>query len=415
MAMQEFQYIQDILKEFYAPAIVNQVYKKAPWWAQIKKVSKGVVGKRVYIPVMTAFTEAVGARLANNYSLPTASRNTYDSAYIYMKRNYGRIQVDGFAIEAAKGKGGWIDIVSGETKGVSNAFGLDVDRQSLGKGTGVIGHVASTSGSTITVDNPFGNTEASTARLFRAGMVLDGHDDADSTKHIDGLTISSIASNVLTMDASTGISSLADGDELYREDVFSSTVANIGEMMGLDGIVDSADGPSPSTHATASDFQGIASATPTWAAYESSTSQVISETVIQEFLDEIEKVTDGESPTLLLTTYALRNKLIDLIRADRMVTQMDLKAGWKALKYIGGNLELPIMVHKNCPTGYLYAISMPHIRFYTLKKLVWDNKGGGIVKPVADYDAYEAWFKMYGNIGTDCRNAHGKLTGLTTS
>ncbi|MBW1975273.1 MAG: phage major capsid protein [Deltaproteobacteria bacterium] len=414
--MQEFQYIQDILKEFYAPAIVNQVYKKAPWWAQIKKLTKGVYGKRIVIPVMTAFTEAVGARVANNYALPTAKKNTYDQAYIYMKRNYGRIQVDGFAIESAKNRGGWVDIVTAETKGVSNAFALDVDRQSLGRGDGVLGHVASTSGSTITVDNPFGITEASVARLFRAGMTIDGYDDADSTQHVDSLEISSISGNTLTMSASTGISDLADGDQLYREDVFSTTPGNIGEMMGLDGIVDTGNGPSPSTHVSASDFEGIdASAEPTWQSYVDSTSQVISETVIQELLDSIEKRTDGEKPNLAITTYALRNKLIEIMQSDRLIQTMDLKAGWKAIKYIGGNVELPIMVHKNCPTGYFYVVSLPHIKFYTLKKLVWDNKGGGIVKPVAGYDAYEAWFKMYGNIGTDCRNAHGKLTGLTTS
>jgi len=103
------------------------------------------------------------------------------------------------------------------------------------------------------------------------------------------------------------------------------------------------------------------------------------------------------------------------MQGDRMISTMDMKAGWKAIKYVGGSVSLPIMIHKNLPVGYWYYISLPHITFYTLKKLVWDNKGGGIVKPVANYDAYESWFKMYGNIGTDCRNAHGKLTGLTTS
>jgi hypothetical protein len=63
----------------------------------------------------------------------------------------------------------------------------------------------------------------------------------------------------------------------------------------------------------------------------------------------------------------------------------------------------------------MYFISLPHITFFTLKNMVWDDKGGGVLKPVAGYDAYEAWFKMYGQIGTDCCNAHGKLTGLKTS
>lgn len=411
MASQEFQYISDIMKDFFAPVIVNQAYKKAPFWAQIKKLTKGVYGKRIVIPIQTAFTEAVGARVANSYTLPTAARNTYDQSYITQKRNYGRIKVDGFAIESTKGKGGWVDVMAAETKGVANAFALDLDRQSIGKGDCVIGHVASTSSSTITVDNPFGITEASTARLFRAGMVLDGWDSDGSTGiHVDSLTISSIAANVLTMSADTGISDLADGDYLAREDAYSDTAASQGEIMGLDGIV------SDTCHPGTELFQGIdADTVPTWQANLDTTSQVISEPVLQSMLDTIEKVTDGDPVNLCMTTYELRNKLIEIMQADRMINTMDLKGGWKAIKYVGGSIELPITVHKNCPTGYLYMVALPHIKFYTLKKLVWDNKGGGIVKPVAGEDAYEAWFKLYGNMGCDCRNAHGKFTALTTS
>lgn len=416
-AAQEFRYIGDILKEFYAKAIVNQIYKKAPFWAQVQKLVKGVYGKRIVIPITTGFSEAVGARTANDYGLPTAAKSTFDQAYIYMKRNYGRIQVDGFAIESAKGKGGWVDIVSAETKNIASSFGMDMDRQSMGRGDAVLGHVASVSGSDITVDNPFGITEASTARLFRKNMVIDVHDQGATAEHVDALTISSIATNVLTMSASTGISSAADGDLIVRKDSYSDTVANIGEIMGLDGLVSASNYPSPSTAGTGSTFEGIVSTTSdySWKSYVSSTAQVISETVIQELLDNIEQNTSGESVNLALTTYALRNKLIEIMQSDRLVSTMDLKAGWKAIKYIGGGIELPIMVHKHCPTDHFYAISLPHIKFYTLKKLTWDNKGGGIIKPVADADAYEAWFKLYGNLGTDCRNASGKLTGLTTS
>ena len=415
MVGQEFQYIQDILKEFYAPAIVNQVYKKAPFWAQIKKLTKGVYGKRVVIPVQTAFSEAVGARVANNYNLPTASRSTFDQAYIYMKRQYGRIKVDGFAIESAKGKGGWVDIVTAETKGVANAFAIDVDRQSLGRGDGVLGHVAAAATSTadVTVDNPFGITETSVADLFRAGMVIDILDEATGAVNANSLSISSISSNTLTLSATC---TAADGDLVCREDVGSTTVGNIGEMMGLDGLISASNYPSPSTGSEGTTFEGIATSSDySWKSYINSTQTVISETAIQELLDQVEQNTDGENVNLALTTYDLRNKLIEIMQGDRMLQTMDLKAGWKAIKYIGGNIELPIMVHKQLSPYHFYAVSLPHIKFYTLKKLVWDNKGGGIVKPVAGEDAYEAWFKMYGNIGTDCRNAHGKATNFRTS
>ena len=41
------------------------------------------------------------------------------------------------------------------------------------------------------------------------------------------------------------------------------------------------------------------------------------------------------------------------------------------------------------------------------------NSGGGIIKPVTGEDQFEAWFKMYGNLGTDKRNAMGKGIGYT--
>jgi len=411
LAGQEFQYIQDILKEFYAPAIVNQVYKKAPLWAQIEKKESGVYGKRVVIPVQTAFTESVGARQANTYSLPTAGRNSYDQAYIYMKRNYGRIQVDGFSIESAQGKGGWVDIVSAETKGVSNAFAMDIDRQCMGRGDGVLGHVASVSTADVTVDNPLGITAdtSDVAKWFRVGQVLDIYNGSSVVYGgATALTVESISGAVVTMTSTAA--SASDGHTIRRTYTYGTTEAAAGEMMGIDGIVDSAD-------TDLGDFEGIdRTANVCWQAHESSTSQVISETVIQEELDTIDHRTDGEPVDLILTTYALRNKLIDIIRADRQIDTMDLKAGWKAIKYVGGAAgEIPIMVHKNCPLGYMYFLSLPHLKFYTLKKLVWDNKGGGIVKPVAGYDAYEAWFKMYANLGTDCPNSMGKLTGLTTA
>lgn len=416
MASQEFQYIQDILKEFYAPAIVNLVYKKAPLWAQIEKKVTGMTGKRVYIPVQTAFTEAVGSRVANNYTLPTAQKNTYDSAYIYMKRFYGRIMVDGFSIESSQGKGGWIDILAGETKGVANAFAMEMDRQSLGRGEAVLGHVASVSTTDVTVDNPHGITgDTPVSKFFRVGQVCDVYDATDSfaTKIKDSATISSIsAAGVLTFDTNMAAStSVADGDYIVREDSFSATGANIGDMMGIDGIISATDYPMTDS------FEGIdRDAQTLWCSHVDSTSQVISEEVIQAELEAISKITDGEPVDLLLTTYALKNKIVKDLKADRLVDSINLEAGYKGLKFYGGEFgEIPIMVHKNCPVGYMYFISKPHIKFYTLKKLTWDNKGGGIVKPVAGYDAYESWFKMYANLGTDCPNAMGKLTGLTTT
>ncbi len=104
------------------------MYVKSPVWSQVKKTSKGVAGKRVYIPLRHTLSEAVGGLVANDYTLPTSNRVKYDSTYVYQKRNYGRVQVDGLAIEAGKGKGGWIDAFSGETKSIAEAFAIEIDQ-----------------------------------------------------------------------------------------------------------------------------------------------------------------------------------------------------------------------------------------------------------------------------------------------
>jgi hypothetical protein len=419
MAGQEFQYIQDILKEYYAPAIVNQVYKKAPLWAQIQKSTKGVYGKRIVIPVQLAFTEAVGARVSNDYSLPTAQRNTYDQAYIYMKRNYGRIKVDGFAIQSAKGAGGWVDIVSAESKGVANAFAINLDRQTMCDGSAVLALcVGSASGQVITVDTPGGIVgDTPVTKWFRKGMRLDIY-TAAGTKHADSVEIASIdeSAGTITITGSGVVSSVTDNDVIYREDVFSATAASLGEMIGLEAIISSSNAPG-SGGISAADYEGIdRAANPEWQSYIKTSGGVLTETLIQNTLDSIEVRTDGDTPNLALTTFALRNKLVSLMVADRqVVNQLDLTAGWKAIKYVGGNVTLPFMVHPKCATGYIYLICTPAIKFYTLQDIVWDNSGGGVLKPVAGEDAYESWFKMYGNIGTDCPNCMGKITGVTTT
>jgi len=81
LATQDFTLIEDILKEWYAPAIVNQIYVKSPLWTQIKKTSKGVSGKRVYIPLRHTLSEAVGGNVAGTHTLPTAQRIQYDATY----------------------------------------------------------------------------------------------------------------------------------------------------------------------------------------------------------------------------------------------------------------------------------------------------------------------------------------------
>lgn len=426
MATQEFRYIESILKEWYAPAIVNQVYVKSPVWSQVKKTSKGVAGKRVYIPLRTTLSEAVGGRTANDYTLPTATKQGYDHTTVYQKRNYGRIKVDGLAIEASKGKGGWVEAFSAETRGIAESFAIDIDQQVMGRGTAVLGVLVSRSGTTVTVDDPHGITQATPGYMwFRKGMAIETYTATASTARDTARTISAITPGSNTFTSDSTISATANGEFICRLGTGAFTSGDVtpdshtygnGVIMGIDRIIDDDQTNYPGDDIDP--FQRINAATSNswWRAKLTSTARgILTETKIQEDLDSIEQNTDGDAPNLALTTYAIRNKLIEIVKSSRMISTLNLVGGWEAIKYKGGAVSLPIMVHKFCPTGYIYYMNLKYLKFYTLKKLVWDSSMGGVIKQVAGEDAFEAWFKMYGNLATDKRNAMGKGIGYTVA
>jgi hypothetical protein len=413
--MQEFQYVQSILKEWYTPVVVNQIPKKSPLWAIIKKkISEtDAGGKRVYIPLQTGMTEAVGARAANDYSLPNAQRNTYNQAYIYLKRMYGRVMVDGYSIKAAKGKGGWIDILTGETKSATDAFSIDLDRQLMGRGNGVLALAAgAASGQTVEVDTPGGIVgDTPVTKWLRKGQVVDFY-KSDGTQHAVSVVISGIdpATGIVTFVGD--VSAVIENDILLKEKTFESVdTLGSGELMGIDGIIDVANTPGPD------DFEGVdRDDEALFQAQVATSAGLLSETLIQEFLDQIDDNTDVEDGIdFIFTSKTIRNKLISLMQAFRKLETVDFKAGWKAVKYLGGNVELPILTHKNMPVGYMYFICKAHLRIYMLQQLTWNDDGGGIVKPVSGYDAFESWFSFYANFGSDSPNSMGKMTGVTVS
>ncbi len=299
----------------------------------------------------------------------------------------------------------------------------------MGRGTAILGVCsAANSSTTQAVDNPHGVTEASPGYMwFRKGMLIDTINVGSSGAIIDADNeIASItpASNQIVFTAAA-TASTADGDFLVRAnsgvfDTSDDTVIDAhntgnGVIMGIDRIVDDDQTNLPGDDINS--FQGIdgnAAAQNWWRAQVQSSRGILTETKLQEDLDVIEQNTDGTAPNLALTTYAIRNKLIEIVKSDRMISTLKLVGGWEAIKYRGGSVSLPIMVHKFCPTGYIYYLNLKYLGYYTLKKMTWDTSMGGIIKQVSGEDQFEAFFKMYGNLATDKRNAMGKGIGYTT-
>ena len=87
-------YYDDALKNFYLPVIKEQFQKKSVLYMNVEKSAKGLDAEGRYLrgTVSKAGTSGIGAK-PEGYILPTKGYERLEEFTVYMKYNYGRIEV----------------------------------------------------------------------------------------------------------------------------------------------------------------------------------------------------------------------------------------------------------------------------------------------------------------------------------
>jgi len=101
-----------VLKNFYAKAVVEQLNQEVLMLEMFEKAKLDWSGKRVVVPVHTARNSGTGFA-AEGAALPAAGSQEYEELNITAKFLYGRFQLSGPSISAAKGAyafGNYIDL-----------------------------------------------------------------------------------------------------------------------------------------------------------------------------------------------------------------------------------------------------------------------------------------------------------------
>ena len=104
--------LESVLKEFYVKAIAEQLNQEVLALEMFEKAKLDWSGKRVVVPVHLARNSGVGFADEGGV-LPTAGNQTYEDLTVTAKFLYGRFQITGPAISAAKGAysfGNYIDL-----------------------------------------------------------------------------------------------------------------------------------------------------------------------------------------------------------------------------------------------------------------------------------------------------------------
>ena len=386
-----------ILKTQYLGPIREQLNSSSVLYSRLEKNEDSVVGKNFTIPLHYGRNEGVGAR-GEGGTLPSAGNQAYKECIVPMRYQYGRIQITGPTIKAARSnEGAFLRAVDSEMRGLERDMKSSMNRQAFGDGTGAIAVCASASSATaITVD--------STAKL-RVGMPVDILVTATgaTTAGVVGDTVASITSST-AFTLTTGVATYGSIGNTYSVYVAGSRAK---EMMGLSGIV-----------SATSTLQGLdVAAYPWWKATvlaNGGTNRAISDTLLQTAIDTLESNSSGMC-TAMYTSFGVRRAYQALLTATKqLVNTQKLQGGYEAINYLGGSHGvIPMIADKDAPANKIFIVDEDELAIYRLADFDWMQEDGSVLSRVSGVDAYEAVLYVYQELGTSMRNAHVLLSDIT--
>jgi hypothetical protein len=380
-----------ILKNQYLGPIREQLNSSNVLYGRLEKNTDSVVGKNFTIPLHYGRNEGIGAR-GEGAALPGAGNQAYKDCIVPMRYQYGRIQLTGPTIKAARSnEGAFIRAVDSEMRGLERDMKSSMNRQVFGDGTGLLATLAASGSGTSTV------VVDSTAKL-RVGMPIDiiVKTTGAATAGVAGTSVASI-----TDTTTFTITDTLAGSPAATYGVYIAGSRN-NEMMGLSGIV--------STTAT---LQGLDVANyPWWKATvlaNSGSNRAISDTLLQTAIDTLEANSSGRC-TAMYTSFGVRRAYQALLTATKqLVNTQELKGGYKAITYN----DLPIIADKDAPANKIFVVDEDELQVFRLGDFDWMQEDGAILSRVSGYDAYEAVLYVYQELGTTMRNAHVLIGDIT--
>jgi hypothetical protein len=361
-----------------------------------------------------------------------------------MKYGYGRIQVSGPTLRATRDeRGAYIKVLDSEIRGIVNDFGKEVNRQYFGCGYGILARWRSGATTSITLQKMYtGNSAGGNAfgSTFGAKYLVDRSDavpvviTAGSTFTVDGtdIAVSAVTKGAEydTITCTNASVSEAAGTFYVRPAALGTRAASGAhrlEMMGLAGIVNNDDlddlaindGSTDGIAASYNDpLQGLAVASYPW--FVSKTDfhpsgrwagqRALDLTLLQTMFDMIEEQAGKDyGPDLMMTTRAVRREYLELCLADRrQVNTMELDGGWSALDYNG----VPFVVDNDAIDGEIYFLTLKDLQLYRMSDYSWMDQDGAVLSRVSGYDAYEATFYRYAELGVKDRSTQGVIGSL---
>ena len=384
-----------VLKYIMRGPIQNQFAEKIVFFKRIKRTAENIdaSGRKVLMPILLNLGHSVGPR-ADGAVLPTPVNPTYYESQSTVRHNYATMSVTGPTIRASrKDSSAFARATTSEMKNKTLALKQCVESQFFGIGKGFIAELsAAYSGQTLICNTGDG------VRHLKAGMVIDVVTSA-GTEHATSLVISSINTTTNVVTVTGTVTSCVDGDYIVLENSYGIAI------MGLQGIVDD--------DTLLSSLQGIDSGTyPEWQGkvYDNSgTNRTLDiATHLQPAFSYCEE--EMGAPSIILTTYGLRDKYAALLTAQKMyVNTMKLDGGFTAVEYNG----VPMLPVPMATKNKFFFLQESALEIAEVGDIDWADEDGSILHKKSTYDAYEADLYYDAEFVTERRNVHAVVADIT--
>jgi hypothetical protein len=386
------------LKDDYQPQVREQLNNSFMLLDQVEKNTEDTVGTAAVLSAHVKRSSGVGPRPEGG-TLPVAGNQTHTTERVSLKYNYGVIKVTGQTIKLmASDKGAFVRAVDNETKGIVRDLKRNVNIQCYTAVTGSIGTTTGSAGATSVAVNA-----KSTLRRIEPGQKYDIVEAASDlivrTVTAVSVTLSSLTFTYTTDSVGTGTA--ASGNRIVTQGVVPSGSY---ELTGLESIVASS--------GTLHNIDPTAFAV--WASYQAAISAALTDSVLEEALDEI-AIAGSSNPNLIIATHLIvRNYANSLKTLKRFQGEsLVLKGGWKAVDVSVGNHTVALTPERDCTESTVFILTTENLIEFYASDWEWMEEDGAVLSRVSGTDSYEAVLFKYHELCTDKRNAHGKLTSVS--
>lgn len=389
--------LNDLFKRNYdegSQVLEAQQNLAAPSFKKFKVSSIKPTPQGIFMPVAMSGNE-LGSAINESEAFQNPGSLNPVQPQILAKLVVWPFTITGSAIELSEtNKQAFVTALDAQMKDNMARMSSDLNRQSLGKGTGQmsLANGAGIGATALIVDN---------ALPFRRGQIIDSYASIGGAIEINSATVTAVnyTTNTLTISPAQ---TWSDNSIIVKHPVQVGAPTGGKELSGLQAICDT------TTYSTT--FENVSVTTnPEWVGnvIDAGTAPV-SQDLLQRALNRGMAV-GGAKPNYLISNYGQPRTFLNTELQKVRYEPAEVKAGHTVLKWN----DLEWLIDKDYDLNEVGMYDLNYIEKFQTRDVHLANLTGNTLYQVVGYDQIGGYYRYQGNLGTWKRNAHIRLIGLT--